>query len=157
MRTCTKCNRQKSEDEFPWKNKSIGRRHSRCKECQKSMSRTWYSDNTSHHKLNVKKNNKLYRVRNRDYIWDYLSSHHCVDCGQNDPIVLEFDHRNPDEKECEVYHLVQRQSSLRKLKEEIEKCDVRCANCHRKKTAIQFGWWADKTSPCSSNGQSSKL
>jgi hypothetical protein len=31
--------------------------------------------------------------------------------------------------------------SIARIKEEIEKCDVRCANCHTRRTAHQFGWW----------------
>ena len=152
MKTCTKCKKDKNENDFAWKNKAKGKKASRCKECQKLISNDWYSKNTKKHLINVKKNNTLYRDRNRDYVWEYLSSHSCIDCGQNNPIVLEFDHRNPEEKECEIYKLARSMVSMAKLKREIQKCEIRCANCHRIKTAIQFGWWHDKTSSCSSNG-----
>ena len=71
---------------------------------------------------------------------DIKSESGCLDCGENDPIVLEFDHRNPDEKECNVSDMVKRGRSIKSIKKEIEKCDVVCANCHRKRTAKQFGW-----------------
>lgn len=58
----------------------------------------------------------------------------CVDCGYNlNPDALELDHR-PGEKKwqtvasCMYY-------SWKRIKEELSKCDVRCANCHAIKTA----------------------
>ena len=71
-------------------------------------------------------------------MWDYLKKHPCVDCGEKDPIVLEFDHLK--DKLIEVSRLVQ-YTSMNKMQNEIEKCEIRCANCHRRKTAIQFGWY----------------
>ena len=72
-------------------------------------------------------------------MWDYLKKHPCVDCGEKDPVVLEFDHSK--DKLIEVSKLVRNVSSIDKMREEIEKCKIRCANCHRRKTAIQFGWY----------------
>ncbi|MDT0631365.1 hypothetical protein RQM47_04820 [Rubrivirga sp. S365] len=40
-----------------------------------------------------------------------------------------------------------RQFSLAKLDAEIAKCEVRCANCHKRKTAIEQGWYASLTLP----------
>ena len=71
-------------------------------------------------------------------MWDYLKKHPCVDCGEKNPIVLEFDHLR--DKLIEVSRLVQ-YTSINKVQSEIEKCEIRCANCHRRKTAIQFGWY----------------
>ena len=70
----------------------------------------------------------------------YLATHPCIDCGESDPIVLEFDHRNPSEKKDEISHMVSTAAPLSSLEAEIEKCDVRCANCHRRKTAKQQNW-----------------
>ena len=51
-------------------------------------------------------------------------------------MVLEFDHINPEEKISNVSDLMK--FSINKVKKEIAKCEVRCANCHRRKTAQQF-------------------
>jgi hypothetical protein len=55
----------------------------------------------------------------------------CADCGERDPVVLEFDHR--DGKRGNVSTMTQ-WASLQTLRSEIEKCDVRCVNCHRRRT-----------------------
>lgn len=76
--------------------------------------------------------------KGRQYIYDYLRDKSCVDCGETNPIVLEFDHRNPKLKVNNVSNLVR---SMEKLKIEITKCDVVCANCHRIRTAKQQDWY----------------
>ena len=79
------------------------------------------------------------RVQNRRRVAEYLRSHPCVDCGESDPIVLEFDHRDGVVKKAKV-SLLLNSNGWATIKAEIEKCDVRCANCHRRRTARQFGW-----------------
>jgi hypothetical protein len=63
-----------------------------------------------------------------------------VDCGESDIIVLEFDHRDPSNKRAKISGIL---GSWRwdAIMTEIEKCDVRCANDHRRRTAVQFGWF----------------
>ncbi len=80
------------------------------------------------------------RKRNREFIAQYLSTHPCVDCGEADPVVLEFDHRDPNTKRAEVGRLINT-STVAIVQAEIDKCDVRCGNCHRIRTATQFGWY----------------
>jgi 5-methylcytosine-specific restriction endonuclease McrA len=78
----------------------------------------------------------------------YLTNHPCVDCGETDPVVLEFDHVR-GRKRSTVERLVYQGYGLRVVMSEIEKCDVRCANCHRRKTARELGWyrWVAVNSP----------
>jgi hypothetical protein len=71
----------------------------------------------------------------------YLLEHPCVDCGETDWQVLDFDHRDPGTKCDHVARLVHNASWATVL-QEIEKCDVRCANCHRRKTALDNDWYA---------------
>jgi hypothetical protein len=61
-----------------------------------------------------------------------------VDCGETDPVVLEFDHVR-GEKKGEIAMMV-RVDGWDKIVEEMAKCELRCANCHRRKTAKQLGW-----------------
>jgi hypothetical protein len=74
------------------------------------------------------------KVRARMWVWGYLLEHPCVDCGENDIRVLEFDHRDPAEKQGAISRMVADRCSVSKIKAEVEKCDVRCANCHRRRS-----------------------
>jgi hypothetical protein len=64
----------------------------------------------------------------------YKATHPCVDCGETDPLVLDFDHVYGEKafnlSACKTL-------AVGRVIEEIAKCDVRCANCHRRRTAQQ--------------------
>ena len=70
----------------------------------------------------------------RKFVIEYLSVNPCVDCGESNPIVLDFDHVRGDKTDS-VSRMVMVGFSIKKISEEINKCDVRCANCHRIVTA----------------------
>ena len=58
----------------------------------------------------------------------------CMDCGvEYPPYVMDFDHRDPKDKDFTISANV-RSKSLETLRQEIAKCDVVCANCHRERT-----------------------
>ena len=82
---------------------------------------------------------KRHRVRIREKVLDFLSIRQCVDCQEKDPIVLEFDHINPSEKFKSVAKMLSGHYSWNSVLVEIQKCEIRCANCHRRKTYAQFG------------------
>ena len=56
----------------------------------------------------------------------------CVDCGECNPIVLDFDHLK--DKKYNVSRMIHDGFSWKAIKKEIEKCQVVCANCHRIRT-----------------------
>jgi hypothetical protein len=68
------------------------------------------------------------------YVDNYLSSHPCVDCGLTESVVLDFDHVY-GKKTCGIRALVIGWASLDRLKKEIAKCEIRCANDHRRRHA----------------------
>jgi hypothetical protein len=68
-----------------------------------------------------------------------------VDCGETDPVVLEFDHVR--DKLKDIGYMVTVGFSWSAIQLEIEKCEVRCANCHRRKTARVQGIYDAKHSP----------
>ena len=80
---------------------------------------------------------KRHRIKVREQIFGYLSKRQCIDCGESDPVVLEFDHRKPEIKFKSISKMLSGHYSWQSIVSEIEKCDVRCANCHRRKTYTQ--------------------
>jgi hypothetical protein len=73
------------------------------------------------------------RQRNVRWVYEYLRDHPCVDCGETDPLLLEFDHVG--DKRSGVMDLAWGEYSLASIEAEIARCEVRCCNCHRRKTA----------------------
>lgn len=70
---------------------------------------------------------------------DYLLVHPCVDCGETDLVVLDFDHVRGKKTKC-VSKMINDAVSMKDLKEEVSKCEIRCANCHRRVTARRGKW-----------------
>ena len=79
--------------------------------------------------------------RNAEFVVATLRHSGCVDCGEADPVVLDFDHVG--EKRGSVPRLAQFGHSLATLEAEIAKCEVRCGNCHRIRTLAGTGCWRD--------------
>ena len=104
------------------------------KEKQAIHAHNHYLRNKEKVKERARAHNKISIERNRNFIWEYLSQHPCIDCKEDDPIVLQFDHVRGTKTNA-ISIGVNRYWSIRKLQEEMGKCEVRCANCHTRKTA----------------------
>lgn len=141
MKKCSICKLKKSVNCFgSHANKKDGLQ-SACKDCNRERSRAYYKKNKIKHRQKVAEGRAKAIARARAFSINYLKENPCIDCGENDLVVLEFDHRKPKLKIMTVSKAVNNGWSVGKLKIEIEKCDVRCANCHRRKTAFQFNWY----------------
>jgi len=136
MKKCSACKLEKSKEQFAKRSRSKDGLASRCKECKREYDNSYYKKN-SDRKNYILENRKESLEKANAYIVKYLSNHPCVHCGEDDIVVLEFDHTEDNKRGCVS---VLKRSSLKAVKEEIEKCQVLCANCHRRKTAKQFGW-----------------
>lgn len=106
-----------------------------------ATAKRWREENPERYKTSQAAALKGRQLRNREWILSYLAEHPCIDCGEPDPIVLHFDHRDETEKFKSISFLVKKGRSLASIEDEVRKCDVRCANCHMKRTAKQFSWW----------------
>lgn len=100
----------------------------------------WRSTNASKLQGYRERWDKNIRKPNHDKVIEYFKTHPCVDCGESDPVVLQFDHTNPLVKRASVSRLID-SSYWENVLKEIDKCVVRCANCHTRRTASQRGWW----------------
>jgi hypothetical protein len=137
-KTCARCKEEKDEEQFKPKGKN-GYRQCYCIPCQSIYRREHYLRNLKRYKSKaVIRSRKRRRVLSK-WIFDYLNVHPCVDCGESDPVVLEFDHVK-GKKLTTISQMISGWS-LDKIESEIKKCEVRCANCHRRITAKRGGFF----------------
>lgn len=109
-----------------------------CVVCRRRYFSQWRRKNPAA-RNSIDRWNKKNKAAIRAYICEYLELHPCVDCGERDPIVLEFDHRPEEEKTFNIGDAIGRKLSVKSVADEISKCDVRCANCHRRVTYQRSG------------------
>ena len=101
--------------------------------------RKHYETNKEVVKARAKANSIKAKRRNREFLIEYLNQNPCVDCGFSDVRALQFDHVKGI-KLNSVSNMAKNSVSIAKLQEEIEKCEVRCANCHSIKTSLDQQW-----------------
>ena len=145
MKKCSRCQIEKPLEEFNFKNKKKQTLQKSCKVCTRLEIRNHYYNNKEYYLKKAKKRNTKNREKINKYIFEFLICNPCIDCGEKDPIVLEFDHQR--DKTAPVSTLMKHNHSLQKLEKEIAKCVVRCANCHRRKTARDFKWYKHQSAP----------
>jgi hypothetical protein len=111
----------------------------KCKECWKAYCRERrkrpdvkeYEKNYRQREAGLIKDSTITRRdKRRQIVYEYLLAHPCVDCGETDVVVLDLDHVR-GKKISNVSAMVYGNAAIKKLLAEIEKCDVRCGNCHR--------------------------
>ena len=112
-KVCTKCGLEKPIEDFAFRDKAKGTRRADCKECHSKFMKNKYQEK-------------------RQEVQQLKSEHCCAKCGYNKcPEALEFHHVDPAQKETTVARLLANGYGLKKALEEIKKCIILCANCHR--------------------------
>lgn len=89
------------------------------------------TDNAKRISVYLKKWRANRAKENRQFLNTYLTEHPCIVCGETDVRVLDFDHVRG--KKCFNVTTGLYCNSVPRLLKEIAKCDIRCANCHRKR------------------------
>ena len=79
------------------------------------------------------------KLRARAYVARVLSESACAWFGESNPMVLEFDHGDHSSKSHNVSRMVSMGYAVAAVAEEVAKCVVLCANCHRVKTHKERG------------------
>lgn len=132
MKICIKCGQPKVDADF-------GSNRSICLNCKRSYNNNYYQENKS--KITPsKKANGIRRLKLiRSNLLKYLKSNPCIICKETDPIVLDFDHLGG--KSYNVSDMVRAGHSWDSILIEISKCQVLCSNCHRRKTAMENGYY----------------
>jgi hypothetical protein len=134
IKICTRCGLERdAEEDFRWGNRKQAIRAMRCKYCQSELSKLHYQNNKQSYKDRTRLRKTQLLSENKPRLQVYLSTHPCIDCGQIDIRVLEFDHVR-EQKSGEISDLLRQGHSWSTIETEIAKCEIRCANCHRIRT-----------------------
>ena len=127
-RKCSKCGKTKALSSFQMSYRTERKRWSREGVCKACVS------------IRGKEKNKNHNLDVRKYVFDYLKTHPCVDCGETNVLALEFDHLHS--KKFDIGTALGRSTKLaNRVKSEITKCVVRCSTCHRIKTHMEIDSW----------------
>jgi hypothetical protein len=136
MKRCGRCERLKPLSEFAWRRRRKNQRHNYCRSCSRAYHREHYLANKQRYVEQAAARKKRVRIEQTLKLLEYFRAHPCVDCGEEDPVVLEFDHLG--EKDFAIGTAVVRYGWA-KIEAEMKKCQVVCANCHRRRTARRRG------------------
>lgn len=109
---CTKCGRELPEEDFYWRNKEKGIRRSDCKYCHNQYVKDKY-------------------IEKHEIIESLKSQCKCAKCGDNRGYLLDYHHIDPSIKDSGISQMLANNRKYDDIVEEINKCVVLCANCHR--------------------------
>ena len=124
---CPKCGEVKRLDDFAKNKRRKDGLQSHCKACKKLVDAKHYRENKEKQFIRVKIN----KAKLKQEIDDIKERAGCLYCGESDPCCLDFHHTNKDDKTSGISSMFNN-SSRGAIFEEIKKCEVVCANCHRK-------------------------
>ncbi len=148
VKICTVCKEEKGIDCFYFKDKLTGKLHAQCKSCYAEKRKLSKVQHYLKYREAYRERARLRKVRikslRQKQLYDFLEDKFCKICGNNDIRVLEFDHINPESKKFGIARAVNDGYAWELILEEVKKCRILCANCHRIRTAEQFGWRKSK-------------
>jgi hypothetical protein len=113
------------------------KRDNYCRPCRAAYGREHYLANRSKYIAEAKRRKNVELDRRIRFLLDFFAANPCADCGETDPRVLEFDHLR--DKAFSVSAGI-RDRNWQSVLDEIAKCEVVCANCHRRRTASRGGF-----------------
>jgi len=136
LRRCGRCGSSKPVDDFAWRRITRGQRDNLCRICRSAYKKEHYAANRQRYVDQARVRKRALARERTALLIEYFKSHVCVDCGESDPVVLEFDHLR--DKSLDVGQALPYRS-WESILAEIAKCEVVCANCHRRRTGRRRG------------------
>lgn len=134
---CSTCRSRLPLEAFALSRRARDGRQARCRACWRS----WYAEHREERIALVDRRRAEVRAAHQERLIEHLLANPCVDCGETDLRVLDFDHEDPAGKVADVARLASMNIAWARIAAEIAMCSVRCANCHRRRTAEQLGYW----------------
>lgn len=117
-----------------------GRLQPYCKPCNKIYQQEHYQKHKDRYKAEAEQRRILYSKQIHEFLMEHAVNG-CSECGERDYRCLEFDHIDRSTKFKPISYMIAQQYPQYKIEQELKKCRILCANCHRKHTATQLGWY----------------
>jgi hypothetical protein len=136
IKRCGDCNLHKPLEEFAWRRKHREQRDSLCRPCRAAYHQRHYAANRQRYIDQARERKQALALERTGYLLTFFQEHPCIDCGETDAVVLEFDHLR--DKRFDIGQSLPYRS-WQSILDEIAKCEVVCANCHRRRTARRRG------------------
>lgn len=123
---CSSCKLEKNKEEFNKRSSSKDGLGSYCKLCNKDKLKQHYHNNKEYYYSKSKNHSK----KIQDWFNEFRKTLSCIKCNESRWWVLDFHHRNPQDKDGNISSMIMK-NSKEKILQEIDKCDILCSNCHR--------------------------
>lgn len=135
-RRCGRCGELKPLDAFNWRRKDCGQRDNLCRPCRSAYHREHYLKNKQRYIDQAQARKDALYLERTQFLLDFFVANPCADCGERDPVVLEFDHLA--DKAFDIGSALPYRN-WESILEEIAKCEVVCRNCHRRRESRRMG------------------
>jgi hypothetical protein len=89
---CYRCGELKPADAFAWRRKGKGQRDTFCRPCRSAYGKEHYAANRARYIEQARVQKERLRMERTLFLLEYFRANPCIDCGESDPVVLEFDH-----------------------------------------------------------------
>jgi hypothetical protein len=128
---------RKPVSSFGWHRKDRGQLDTYCRGCRAAYKREHCKANRERYIARAHRRKQAIALERATLLVEIFLERPCVDCGEADPLVLEFDHLGG-----KSFNIAKglRTHSWQAVLDEIAKCEVVCANCHRRRTARRGGF-----------------
>src|SRR5258707_7901358 len=136
-RRCGRCGELKPLSAFSWRRRARLQRDNYCRPCRADYKREHYLANRERYIAAAARRREALIAERMRFLVEFLRERPCADCGETDPVVLEFDHLTAKAFGISVGLRNHRWDDVLR---EIDKCEVVCANCHRRRTASRGGF-----------------
>lgn len=131
---CCVCQVEKPFEDFNRRAASPSGYQGKCRQCSKAASKKHYEESPKYYQQKAR--NRKLDIKAEVSI--LKQGKPCVDCGGVfHPVAMDFDHRDPKGKVGGIATLASRSWSLDRILDEVAKCDLVCANCHRVRTYLR--------------------
>ena len=131
MGKCYRCGEIKPLGDFAWRRKP-GQHDSLCRPCRSEYGKVHYAANRERYVDQARRRKRALARERGACLIEFFRNHPSVDCAESDPVVLGFDHFS--DKSFNIGSGLPYRN-WQSILEEIAKCEVMCANCHRRRTA----------------------